>query len=74
MSTSEEPTPTRWYTVAEASEYVRVTPATLYNYMKSGRLPFYYLAGTRQRRLKQHDLDALFERGNAAELEDTELE
>lgn len=71
---SEEAKPIRWYTVAEASDYLRVTPATLYNYMKSGRLPFYYLAGTRQRRIKQSDLDALFEPGNPADLVDTEAE
>lgn len=69
---SEDKPSIRWYTVTEASDYLRVTSATLYTYMKSGRLPFYYLAGTRQRRLKQQDLDALFELGNPAELDDTE--
>lgn len=32
--------------------------------MKNGRLPYYYLAGTRQRRVKKADLDALLVRGN----------
>jgi len=37
--------------------------------MKDGRLPFYYIKGTRQRRVKQTDLDALLERGNPNELD-----
>ncbi|MEM7125659.1 MAG: helix-turn-helix domain-containing protein [Chloroflexota bacterium] len=60
----------RWYTVAEAAEYLRVTTATIYNYMKSGKLPFYHLA-SKHRRIKKSDLDALFELGNPDELHDT---
>jgi len=53
-----------WYTVAEACEYLRVSNTTLYEYMKTKRLPFYYLAGTRNRRIKKSDLDALLEPGD----------
>lgn len=49
----------RWMTVDEASKYLRVTKATLYTYMKDAKLPFYYLAGTRHRRIKKSDVDAL---------------
>lgn len=49
----------RWMTVDEASKYLRVTKATLYTYMKDGKLPYYYLAGTRHRRVKKSDVDAL---------------
>lgn len=64
----------QWYTVTEACEYLRVSKTTLYDYMKDGRLPFFYLAGTRNRRLKKSDLDALLEPGNPADQPDTEGE
>jgi excisionase family DNA binding protein len=57
----------QWYTVAEACEYLRVSNTTIYEYMKSKRLPFFYLAGTRNRRLKKSDLDALLEPGNPSD-------
>jgi excisionase family DNA binding protein len=71
MSACEEST--SWYTVAEACEYLKVSNSTLYAYMKDRRLPFFYLAGTRQRRLRKRDLDALLQPGNPDEL-DEELE
>lgn len=55
---------TRWYTIAEACEYLRVSKATLYTNMADGRLPFYVMKGTRNRRFKKSDLDALLEPGN----------
>jgi len=61
-----------WYTVAEACEYLRVSKTTLYEYMKDERLPFFYLAGTRNRRIRQADLDALLEPGNPADLLDSD--
>jgi len=60
---------TVWLTAPEARDYLKVSKATLYNLMKDGRLPFYYIKGTRQRRVKQTDLDALLERGNPNELD-----
>lgn len=54
----------RWLSVTEACAYLSVSKGTLYTYMKDGRLPFYYLAGTRQRRVKQEDLDMLLVRGS----------
>ncbi len=54
----------RWLSVMDACDYLSVSKGTLYTYMKDGRLPFYYLAGTRQRRVKQADLDSLLVRGN----------
>ena len=59
--------PTEWYTVTEACAYLRVSNTTLYEYMKSKRLPFFYLAGTRNRRLRKEDLDALLEPGDVEE-------
>jgi len=63
-----------WLSVTEACEYLGVSKVTLYAYMKDKRLPYYYLAGTRQRRVKQADLDALLVPGNPdeADKEDTE--
>lgn len=60
---------TIWLTAPEAQDYLKVSKATLYNLMKDGRLPFYYIKGTRQRRLKQTDLEALLEPGNPDELD-----
>lgn len=62
--------PTEWFTVAEACAYLRVSNTTLYEYMKSKRLPFFYLAGTRNRRLKKQDLDALLEPGEPDEAQE----
>lgn len=67
MPTDDENT--KWYTVAEACDYLSVSNSTLYTYMKDRRLPFFYLAGTRQRRLRKHDLDALLEPGNPDDLD-----
>lgn len=58
-----------WFTVSEACDYLRVSKSTIYEYMKDERLPFFYLAGTRNRRLKRDDLDALLERGNPDDLD-----
>lgn len=49
----------KWYDVAGACNYLSVSKATLYRYMGDGRLPFYHLAGTKNRRVRQKDLDAL---------------
>lgn len=55
----------KWYTVAEACEYLTVSNSTLYTYMKNRRLPFFYLARTRQRRLRKNAIfNALLEPGN----------
>lgn len=56
---------TKWMDVSEAASYLSVSKATLYAYMKDGRLPFFYLAGTRNRRIKQEDLDALLVPGSS---------
>ena len=60
---------TKWYTVTEACDYLSVSNSTLYTYMKDRRLPFFYLAGTRQRRLRKSDLDALLMPGDPDEME-----
>lgn len=67
MSTSAENE--SWYTVTQACEYLKVSDSTLYIYMKDRRLPFFYLAGTRHRRLKKSDLDALLQPGDPDELD-----
>lgn len=63
-----------WLSISEACSYLGISRPTLYVYMKDGRLPYYYLAGTKQRRLKKEDLDALLVRGSPeeADLEDSE--
>ncbi|MBV7336878.1 helix-turn-helix domain-containing protein [Chloroflexi bacterium TSY] len=69
---SDSSSDTRWYSVSAACEYLDVSKTTLYEYMKDGRLPYYYLAGTRQRRVKQADLDALLVRGNPEDDRDSQ--
>jgi len=53
-----------WVTVKEAGEYLKVSRATLFNYMKRGILPWYSVPGGRGRRLKREDLDKLLQLGN----------
>lgn len=59
-----------WLTVPEAQAYLKVSKPTIYNLMRDGRLPFYYIAGTRQRRVKQTDLDALLRPGRPEDVDD----
>lgn len=66
-SIKEEAEPQIWMTVEEASTFLRVTPNTLYNYMKDGKLPYYYLAGTRHRRVKRKDVENLLVPGKPEE-------
>ncbi len=54
----------RWLTIMEACDYLKVSKPTLYNYMKDRRLPYYTLPGTRSRRIDRNDLDALLEPGD----------
>ena len=63
-----------WYSVPEASEYLGISKALLYNLMKGRKLPFYYISGTRQRRLKKEDLDALLVPGNPDEADQEDNE
>lgn len=49
----------RWLSLAEAGKYLGVSRGTLYTYMNDGRLPFYYIKGTNQRRIKKSDIDNL---------------
>lgn len=61
-----------WLTMPEAQEYLKISKTTLYDVMRDGRLPFYFIDGTRQRRVKRNDLDALLKRGKPDELESTD--
>lgn len=63
-----------WLTPVEAQNYLKVSKATLYNLMKDGRLPFFYIAGTHQRRVRQNDLAALLQPGNPDELQSSDEE
>lgn len=72
MSESEQSEGTPWLTVPDALEYLSVSKTTLYALMKDGRLPFFYITGTRQRRVKRRDLDALLEPGHPDELDESE--
>lgn len=63
-----------WMTVAEALIYLKISKTTLYECMKDGRLPFYYIKGTRQRRIKKADLDLLLVAGDpASDLQENDL-
>lgn len=56
---SEHSDDTIWMTPSEAQSYLKISKTTLYDCMKDGRLPFFYVKGTRQRRIKKSDLDNL---------------
>ncbi|MEZ4711610.1 MAG: helix-turn-helix domain-containing protein [Caldilineaceae bacterium] len=43
----------------QAMEYLQISRTTLYRLMEQGMLPYYRIAGTRQRRFKRSDLDQL---------------
>lgn len=62
----------RWMSIAEATKYIGVSRATLYTYMNDERLPFYYIKGTNQRRLKKSDIDAMMIPGKPGEVDITE--
>ncbi len=64
----ERPDPDRWMTPAEAAKYLGISRTSLYTYMGDGRLPFYYIRGSNQRRIKKSDLDALLVPGNPEDL------
>ena len=66
---TEEYDGTIWLTVPDALKYLRVSKTTLYMLMKDGRLPFYYVKGTHQRRVKRADLDNLMIRGTGDEID-----
>lgn len=51
--------PSKWMTVKEASQYLRIDRTTLYLYCRRGLLRWYDLRSGRGRRFKQEDLDAL---------------
>ena len=59
-----------WLTIPETIEYLKVSKSTLYECMNDGRLPFYFVKGTRQRRLKKQDVDSLMVRGELGNGED----
>ncbi|TBR17418.1 MAG: DNA-binding protein [Chitinophagaceae bacterium] len=49
-----------WFTRAEAAEYLRVTTATLDNWVRDGRIPKHKVMGLQSVRFRVGDLDALF--------------
>ena len=53
-----------YLTVPQALDYLQLSKTTLYAKMRSGELEFIYKSGSRQRLIKQSDLDALMIPGN----------
>ena len=74
MSECEQSEAKPWLTVPDALDYLSVSKTTLYALMKDGRLPFFYISGTRQRRVRRLDLDALLEPGRPDDLDASEDE
>lgn len=62
---AEHPIEEVWFDIPGTLKYLKISKSTLYECMKDGRLPFYYVKGTRQRRLKREDLDKLMVHGSA---------
>ena len=46
-----------WFTVEEASEYLRVSKRTIYKLTKEGRLTGFRIGKERHRRFRKEDLD-----------------
>ena len=61
-----------WFDIPGATEYLKVSKSTLYECMKDGRLAYYYIEGTRQRRLKREDLEKLMKLGAPDEIREEE--
>ncbi|MEM7127026.1 MAG: helix-turn-helix domain-containing protein [Chloroflexota bacterium] len=61
--TTETPEPTSieptWLTLSQAETYLQVSRRTVYRLMEEGRLPYFRISGTRQRRFQKSDLDKL---------------
>lgn len=53
------PSDNEWMTIAQAIAYTKLSRTTLYRLMDEGTVPFYRVAGTRQRRFKRSELDQL---------------
>jgi excisionase family DNA binding protein len=47
-----------WMTITEAMAYLRVSRATLYRLSADGRLPYFTVGSSRDRRFRRRDLDA----------------
>ena len=60
----------KWFDIEGAMEYLQVSRTTIYAAMKDGRLQYYYVKGTKQRRIKKSDLDALMTPGDANDFQD----
>lgn len=59
-----------WFDIEGAMEYLKLSRTTLYAAMKDGRLRYYFVKGTKQRRLKKSDLDMLMVPGAPEDSED----
>ena len=56
---NKNPSENEWMTIPQAIAYTKLSRTTLYRLMDEGILPFYRVAGTRQRRFKRSELDQL---------------
>ncbi len=61
-----------WFDIDGAMHYLKVSRTTLYSAMKDGRLSYYFIKGTRQRRLKKSDLDNLMVSGTPEDVDEDE--
>ena len=58
-----------WLTAAEAMAYLKVSKSTLYRLCAEGKLPYFLVGGSGDRRFKRSDLDAaLVPGGGSAKL------
>ena len=53
----------RLYTLQEVADYLRVSRQTIYNYVSAKRLPASKLAGQREYRVTEKDLQEFIQRG-----------
>lgn len=48
-----------WLTVNEAAHHLKVSRATLYRMIEDGRVKAYEIPGSKRKRFKQEELDAI---------------
>lgn len=60
--------PQRWFTIAEAGNYLRVSRRTIYQLIESGQLPGFRVGNGGHPRFRREDLDRVMQREDTSEM------
>jgi excisionase family DNA binding protein len=66
----DEPEHQQWFTIEQAAEYLQVSKAAVYKWVRQGLLAYYELPSGRGRRFRRDDLDHLLQRRGGERAED----